>query len=1134
MREFEKFDALEVPLEGSNLIEASAGTGKTYSIAILVLRLVLEQGLTIKEILMVTFTKAAVAELEERVRLFVRQAYRASHGEAIKDSTISLLVSNAIAKESREEVCSKLKEAVLFLDETSVLTIHSFCQQTLNEFAFETKQLFGADLLQDTSGILEEEINKFWRKHITSIPAGLLSQLVDSGLSRKLIGTVVGEHLVGKNYLEYVAGENYSLCEEDHLNLLATLKELIENEGELRGCIAQHVIDNSVELKAISEGDRYAKTGVLPLIDTPTDFLNHIWKNREKKYVEKLYGPLLVRLSECEEVLQERNEILQQLIRRIYCLAINEISKGVELFKGANNQLSFDDLIVNLHNAFETNEALLSACLQRKYKAVFIDEFQDTDRLQYEIFDKAFGKNTILFYIGDPKQSIYAWRKADIFTYFKAKDKAGRLYSMNQNYRSSASLIDAMNLFFKPEEDFDTFHFQHEEQAIDYISVESPSPNTKGRLLFSNEDEVPLTVTALPKKPDICEAVAKQVLALLASDEWMIEASGKTRRITPADIGILVRGNREGHDIRAKFAALGIPAVTIGDAKVLQSEEARYLQYLLEAMADISRASINKALLTPFTGFDDETIVQLDDEIATENFRKYKAIWEKDGVYAALNTFIADYDVKNILMSDKGSGERIITNLYQLIELLHKVQSGKKLSPAELISWLKRGREGMETSGDEYEQRIESDEEAVKIVTIHKSKGLEYKIVFAPFLDLEVEIKNPKNKDPYLSFRDSHTGKYVAGTKSQLSVAQKAEHDRQMEQENRRLIYVAITRGVYKCFIYKSISKKGSSLSYFVEAIKRVGSPLIRFTDAVDDTSGLRYASRKAAKNGPLRLPVEFKLLQQNWRKMSYTMLSPNHEYSLKNRGSAYTTEYDNFVFSQLRNGVKTGNMLHYIFENIRFDDPSKWSYVVEKSVERFMPGQTESMSSMLLQMLLHVMNAPISGLGDEFKLSDVSPLKCIHEFEFDFSVSDFSAGSLRALSDGELEINIKDYSELEGVINGKIDLFFQHGDKYYVLDWKSNFLGDSLQDYSSDKVATAMNENNYHLQHLLYTLASKKYLESRIPDFDYETQFGGVIYLFVRGLREKCDTGIFKYRAPLTKIEELDHILTGMALTEI
>ena len=201
--DFKAFDPLTAPLQGSNLIEASAGTGKTYSIAILTLRLILEEKISIREILMVTFTKAAVAELEERIRKFIRSAYKCAQGETIGDKTISELVQSSIRKIGEEETVQILKEATLFLDETSVLTIHSFCQQTLTEFAFETNQLFGADLVQDTSSILEEEVQKFWRKHITTIQPGLLSILIDFNLNQSSITKIVQQHLAGKRFFKY-------------------------------------------------------------------------------------------------------------------------------------------------------------------------------------------------------------------------------------------------------------------------------------------------------------------------------------------------------------------------------------------------------------------------------------------------------------------------------------------------------------------------------------------------------------------------------------------------------------------------------------------------------------------------------------------------------------------------------------------------------------------------------------------------------------------------------------------------------------------------------------------------------------------------------------------------------------------
>ena len=1128
-RKFQTFDSRLVPLIGSNLIEASAGTGKTYSVAILFLRLILEKQLSVKEILMVTFTKAAVAELEERIRLFVRQAYKASRGEKIKDQMIAGLVKDAIATSGEKQVREHLNTAVLFLDETSVLTIHSFCQQALNEFAFETGQLFGANLLQDTNGALEDEINKFWRKNITTVPAELLGQLLPLGLSRKAIIAIVKEHLSGKRYLEHKNDVNYSFCADYYSHSLNFLKELRGQEEKVQQSLLNEIVDNRQHLENLCNSNVNAKKNILVHLDTPEEFLKQIVERRASAYIKLLFQEILDQYDSIQIELQEIEVQIKKTIYPFYCLAINEVAEGIRHFKQRNNQMSFDDLIVKMHEALvkKDNPSLVEA-LQTKYKAVFIDEFQDTDRLQYEVFEKAFGTNTILFYIGDPKQSIYAWRKADIFTYFQAREAVDSLYGMNHNYRSSESLIKAMNLFFKPDEDFDTFHFENAEDAIEYIEVNSPSPNTKGNLVYGNEIDIPISITRLPNKESICNALGAQVIQLLSCKTYVIDESGEKREVRPSDIGILVRGNQEGRAVKAILARYGIPALTIGDAKVLKSAEAKYLLYILEAISDISRSKVNKALLSSFTGYSDDQILSIDEETAIEQFRKYKVSWDKGGVYKALSDFITDFKVKNVLLEhNTESGERILTNLYQLVELLHKEQTHKKLTLPELVSWLKRGIDGMETEGDEFEQRVESDEEAVKIVTIHSSKGLEYNIVLAPFLDLL--LKTPHET---CSFRDPESGEYVAAEKTQLNLNQKAEYNKQLEQENRRLIYVAITRAVYKCFIYKNTGNSGeykysiSSLAAFTDLISSEHPDLIEFKEALqtpERTTFIKVSEEPEVKH----MEVQFNLMQQNWRRMSYTALSPDHEVSLKNRSAVHDDKYEHFVFTQLRKGAKTGNMLHHIFENIHFTDPVKWRYVIDHAINRFAAGNKELYSSMLMELAGHVLNTSISTGTDQIFLSNISPDKRINELEFDFTIPVFKTSDLRALSDDRIEVSVKDLQEIEGMMNGKVDLFFEYNGKYYILDWKSNYLGDSLSDYSADKLALAMNENNYHLQYLIYTLAVKKYLESRLPDFDYESQFGGVIYLFLRGIRKCSDTGIFTHKPSIEKMDALKRILS-------
>lgn len=1122
------FDASTVPLKDSNLIEASAGTGKTYSIAILVLRLILEENVPVKEILMVTFTKAAVAELEERVRLFIRSAHKYASGKAIDDQNISKLVQQAMDKRGAQVIQEQLRDSVLFLDETSVLTIHSFCQQTLNEFAFETFQLFGAEMQPDLMPVIEEELNKFWRRHVTTLLPGLLQQVWHENL-RNNIREVLRHHLGGKRYPGFDENTSYAITRSQQESWEQQLAALRAQMEALEEQLHKQVSDHADELRALCEGNAYARKALLPCLAAPKDFVAAIRDKRDKGYVLKLFPDILQRIDAYDAVASTLAPLVQSIHQQLCYLAIQEAGKGIALYKERNNVLGYDDLITNLHLALTgRNSAQLVKLLRRKYKAVFIDEFQDTDRQQFEIFNTAFGEDTILFYIGDPKQSIYAWRKADIFTYFRARDSVKHLYSMNHNYRSSERMIVAMNQFFQPAAGFDTFAFGTSDNAIHYMPVESPVPNTKGELLCGDAPVPAFTIFSLPNNKLLLEGVATQVADLLQNESYAIRRKDQPRRIVPADIGILVRTKDQGRNVKAQLASLGIPSVTIDDVKVLQSEEARYLLYLLEAITRPDRASINRALLSPFTGLVSADIPALNDAAVLEMFTSYKNRWQDDGIYTALMDFVAHFNVKQVLLSSQTvNGERIITNLFQLIELVHQAESRKGLSMQELLSWLQRGIDGMSAEGDEYMQRMESDEDAVKIVTIHKSKGLEYNIVLAPFLD----FTDTKERD-FVSFRDPVSGDYIGAESKRLSAEQLGWYAEQAEQENRRLLYVAITRAVYACYVYSNTYYKASTLATFINGLKGTDNPLIVFKPEVPPPPATRYRQERQTTGLLPARAVDFVLKEENWRKMSYSMLAAKMDQQVPPRPAALAQEYDNFIFHLLRRGAKTGNFLHFIFENIHFSDDSRWDKWLEEAVRRFVPGQGDVYLPLLRMMLQQVLFTNIGGEGAPFTLSQVDWHRRMTELEFDFPVPVFQLHDLHALSDDQVSIMIRNFqglsgNKLEGIMNGKVDLFFEHGGRYYILDWKSNYLGNDLQDYSPAALAAAMNANNYHLQYLIYTVAVKKYLESRLGQFDYATQFGGVIYVFVRGVRAGRDTGIFTHKPAAEKIAALERIIT-------
>jgi exodeoxyribonuclease V beta subunit len=624
---------------------------------------------------------------------------------------------------------------------------------------------------------------------------------------------------------------------------------------------------------------------------------------------------------------------------------------------------------------------------------------------------------------------------------------------------------------------------------------------------------------------EIINAVAATVIDLLSNEDYVIVEKNSRRRVRPSDIGILVRSKKNGKNIKESLAGYKIPAVTIDDAKLSDTDEAKELLYVLQAVNDINAANIHKALLTGLTGYTIDNIINLNEEQALNQFRAYHQSWIKEGVYVMLMKFLTDYKVKTLMLhSETANGERRLSNILQLQELLHKTQTRKQYSAIELINWLQKAMEGKIAEGDEFEQRIESDEDAIKIVTIHKSKGLEYNIVIAPFLDMIQDIRD------VASFKDEGTGDYLFANEAILTPEQKVVIQTQLEQENRRLIYVAITRAKYKCYININLASffKNSSLKAFTKILVKDLPENIALDESPLLFTGYKYNA------GKLPFPVEFKkakiftLEQSNWRKMSYTFLNPEHSPLPKNNIGGSKDAYSEFVFKTLKKGSYTGNLLHYIFEHINFADSTHWPTIIDKGLKRLSPANTALYADKLLELLQEVTTTILSCNGQSFSINQITNDQCINEFEFNFIVQPFQAQQINALSTDKVPLQVKSFQQLEGIMNGKMDLFFEKDGKYYILDWKSNYLGDSLGDYDTANVWQAMAENNYHLQYHIYTIAICKYLAQRIPGFNYETHFGGVIYLFVRGVRSNDSTGIFFSKPECAVIDALSNCLTA------
>ncbi|RYG36465.1 MAG: hypothetical protein EOO01_30795, partial [Chitinophagaceae bacterium] len=469
------------------------------------------------------------------------------------------------------EVRKRLKEAVLFLDETSIMTIHSFCQKVLTEYAFETGQIFGAEALEDMSSLLDEEVKKFWRKHIATLQPELLLALKEKKFSQENIINVVKDYLCGKRYFHYDEKECYALDQDEQSSWCHELLPNLGAERRTKKLISEYYDTHKIEIAAATEKikNARAKENMRARIKNKQEFIDFFWQN-EQDYL-KNYEELSTLRTKGKAELEQLETCISTVISRIYCLAISQIKESVIKYKAQNNLLSFDDMIVNLEKALQKENCdPLVETLQNKYRAVFIDEFQDTDKLQYQIFSKVFSKDTILFYIGDPKQSIYGWRKADLQTYFKARSEVQQRYTMNRNFRSSPRLIDAMNVFFQPVEDFDTFCYQsaednNNEKRIVYHKVQFPEDKQMGELYVGEELVAPITIFKDRKEDDVFETVAAEIVHLL--EKGFLDKKGRKEKVKPSDIGILVRKNEQAADIKKVLARYRIPAVTIDESK---------------------------------------------------------------------------------------------------------------------------------------------------------------------------------------------------------------------------------------------------------------------------------------------------------------------------------------------------------------------------------------------------------------------------------------------------------------------------------------------------------------------------------------------------------------------------------------
>lgn len=1194
--------ALSFPLHGSRLIEASAGTGKTYTISALYLRLILRHGgenafrepLLPPQILVVTFTDAATRELRDRIRARLVEAAAVFRGDGQPDDLLAQL-RDEIPEDEWVSCARRLGLAAQWMDEAAVSTIHGWCQRMLREHAFDSGSLFNQTLETDHSELLAEVVRDYWRQHCYPLSGAGLAWVVGNWKAPseliKSVKLLLDEvDTVIDPTLSAVLDGAFQACAQ----ALAALKApWLAWADEL-----QVLLDRAVEDKQVN--GKIQARWYIPWMKTLRD-----WANGDEADLD--IGSGFARLTPeglaegwkgqapAHPALDAMVNLKDQLSRLgvpIEIAALRHAAAWVrERFdweKRQRAEMGFNDMLIRLDAALQgENGPRLAEVIRRQFPVALIDEFQDTDPLQYRIFDtlyqiEANRDDCGLFMIGDPKQAIYSFRGADIHTYLSARRATlGRHYNLDTNFRSSQDMVDAVNEVFLRAEGREggegAFLFRDD---LPFIKV-----GAKGReevWTVEGEAQPALTVWQLPTDEPVAKDAYRSALAESSASEIVrlldlgqrqragFSKDGQLAPLQPSDIAVLVRDFKEAQAIRGALASRGVRSVYLSDKdSVFAGQDARDLLLWLRACAEPDQErTLRAALATATLGLELNELERLNlDERSWERyvmqFRGYRQCWQRQGVLPMLRQLLQDFELPQRLL-ERSDGERVLTDLLHLSELLQQAATelDGEMALIRHVSELLSG----EGKAEEQVLRLESDEALVRVVTIHKSKGLEYPLVFLPFI---CAFRAVDGKKP-LQVHDGERRQLVF--KADTDTVARADKERL--GEDLRLLYVALTRARHACWLGVSDLKIGktkesglhqSALGYLLGG----GEALVQSTDLqrwlspfedkshsamlqVPDATEQQYLALDGAEI-EARWRVPQRHAAEHWWIASYSALrleegevqqpgryddaAPDSPAMQNSTDDEKTAPVQTPIpvsaqgLHRFPRGPNPGTFLHGLLELAAVEGFGRLANSPEELREllarRCQRRGLQIWIDPLHQWMQTLLVQPLRlGGGRSVSLAELKQYQPELEFWFEASQVD-------VLRVDELVQRFElpgvprqplCADTLNGMFKGFIDLVFEHEGRYYVVDYKSNWLGVDEASYTLEAMTSAVASHRYDLQYVLYILAMHRQLRLRLPDYDYDRHLGGALYLFLRA----PVTGAYLAKPSRELIELLDALFLG------
>ncbi|PIJ49077.1 exodeoxyribonuclease V subunit beta [Erwinia sp. OLTSP20] len=1166
----QRLDPFRLPLHAERLIEASAGTGKTFTIGVLYLRLLLGLGgeaaysrpLAVDEILVVTFTEAATAELRGRIRENIHQLRLACVRGHSDNPVLATLLA---ALPSPEAAADWLLAAERQMDEAAIFTIHGFCQRMLNLNAFESGMPFEQTLLEDEQLLRRQATADFWRRHCYSLPLPVARAVAEIWRGPDQLLATLSPWLGGEAPRFKTAPDAAETLSGRHARIIAridAMKALWRAQGaNVAALIGASGVDkrsysNRYLPEWLKKIDLWAATTTenYEVVKELERFSQRVLEEKTKKGDVPRHGLF----TAIDDFLAQPRSLRDLLI----ALALKEVRQTIRQEKRQRAQLGFDDLLSRLDDALcsESGDSLAQAIRQR-FPVALIDEFQDTDPQQYRIFHRLYAgrQDNALLLIGDPKQAIYAFRGADIFTYMKARAEVKAHYTLETNWRSSPAMVSSVNRLFASVSQ--PFLFQQ----IPFIPVQPAAANQALRLMLAGKEQPALRFWLQPGEgvsrrdyldymAGLCAADICRWLQAGQQGEALLVADGNQRPVQASDITVLVRSRHEAVLIRDALADFAIPSVYLSNREsVFATPEAREILWLLQAvLAPEHERTLRSALATSLFGFDAPTLDALAQneqqwDALVDEFSEYRECWLSRGVLPMLRDWMMRRSIaENLLASE--AGERRLTDVMHLGELLQEASASLDSEHA-LVRWLAQSVAEPDSNAASQQMRLESDRHLVQIVTVHKSKGLEYPLVWLPFI---------------AGFRESEQGlyhdrqSYEPLLDLQDDAASLALADQERLAEDLRLLYVALTRAKWHCSIGVAALIKGQRKKEGVSDLHKGALGWLLQRGEALDAAGLRRALEALCHHEialatlaqdepvcwqPANQPIGrlsslhfSRVLSDRWRVTSYSGLQqhgqtpaldllPHLDIDAAGEGG----EMAQPVLSphSFPRGAAPGTFLHSLFEQLDFTQPVDADWLAQAIQTA---GYQPHWLPVIQQWMETVLQAPLMDNGLRLQQLDKASKRA--EMAFYLPIN-------RLLNAATLDRLIRRFDPLsqqtpplhfhqvQGMLKGFIDLVFCWQGRYYLLDYKSNWLGEDAAAYTREAMEEAMCSHRYDLQYQLYSLALHRYLRQRIKDYDYEAHFGGVIYLFLRGV-DGSGNGIFTTRPDVRLLAELDRCFAG------